>query len=338
MLLWKFVHISSWSHEDKMKHFVGFSFFSTSSSDLVVAGQICAAGRSCRPTAALWTFWTPTVTKMLLRIVAVLRAAHPVADGGFGNTHAAAVNRIRKHTHTRCFSSLLESVGTLPCFHPSPTLLQAVQALGGLWFCVWWLGVSAWGPAARQTPPRRLIICHLRFLLIWIFVFGSARRLPPFSQFLRKKRPNRCVLWLHFLWFDLWTLTPTPRFSNIKIAAANKMLCFLQYKKTVCYFTRIAHLSHVNWCSLFELISFVYVYTNFTEFLHFTSKQFYLYLVLTWFSWNRSKEYIWRFTSDAATKAAKWPQNTAELQQQTKNAPTNQEEATDLKQKYLKRL
>lgn len=79
------------------------------------------------------------------------------------------------HTHVSSHSS----VGTVPCFHPSPTLLQAAEALGGFWFCVWRLGVSAGGPAARQTPPRRLIICHLRFLLIWIFVSVLKRRSGP---------------------------------------------------------------------------------------------------------------------------------------------------------------
>lgn len=83
------------------------------------------------------------------------------------------------YTHTHTHVSSHSSVGTVPCFHPSPTLLQAAEALGGFWFCVWRLGVSAGGPAARQTPPRRLIICHLRFLLIWIFVSVLKRRSGP---------------------------------------------------------------------------------------------------------------------------------------------------------------
>lgn len=60
--------------------------------------------RASRRTAALRAFWTPTVTKMLVCIVVVWRAAHPLADGGLVGpcTHT----HICKHTYTLQWTDL----------------------------------------------------------------------------------------------------------------------------------------------------------------------------------------------------------------------------------------
>jgi len=74
------------------------------------------AAEPSRRTAALRAFWTPTVTKMLVCIVVVWRAAHPVADGGLVGPHTqkhththtcTAVKRLRKHTMCRLSSQTL---------------------------------------------------------------------------------------------------------------------------------------------------------------------------------------------------------------------------------------
>lgn len=104
--------------------------------------------------------------------------------------------QIHPHTHSRTHIS----VGTLPRFHPSPTLLRAARALGGFWFCDWWLWCQPGVQQAVQTPLHRLIICHhclfLFFsLLMWIFVFK--RSSDQCSVLLRSFSPqthNRCVL------------------------------------------------------------------------------------------------------------------------------------------------
>lgn len=152
--------------------------------------------------AALRAFSTPTATKMLQCIVAVWRAAHPCGRWGVFASHmpgnqAAQQNtragRVHANTPTRTIMlqtwfiwdsariggtessflpvlalALLRGDGALlpPFAHAPP----GRRALGGFWFCVWRLGVSAGGPAAQQSPPCRLIICHVCFLLLWIFV------------------------------------------------------------------------------------------------------------------------------------------------------------------------
>lgn len=126
----------------------------------------------------------------------------PVADGGFLLHTCPAIKRLSKtHARDACtptlpraqlcskldlFGILSESEALESSFFPVLALallrgdgallppfahaLPGRRALGGFWFCVWRLGVSAGGPAAQQSPPRRLIICHVCFLLIWIFV------------------------------------------------------------------------------------------------------------------------------------------------------------------------
>lgn len=78
-----------------------------------------------------------------------------------------------KHTqiHPHTLSHTHISVGTLPRFHPSPTLLRAAGALGGFWFCVWWLWVSAGGPAGPADPTAP--INHLSSLLFSFLFVGN---------------------------------------------------------------------------------------------------------------------------------------------------------------------
>lgn len=124
-------------------------------------------------------FWTPTVTKMLVCIVVVWRAAHPVADGGFAlSTHTFTGN-----TCTHTFWCLNTPTQTHTDTHTDSLVFSSNLSL---WLLThththMWAHTAPWGrcPAStlrpRSSRPPRL-------WGVFGFVFGGSGCQPGVRQ------------------------------------------------------------------------------------------------------------------------------------------------------------